>query len=104
MKQLWSYFLAAFGVLGATTLQAAFAARFGLFGLPVNSFPLSFTLLCLVLLQGNTKRLIAVPLESITVPEDHLRRVKGKDTSMEFNSLRNPNILPTYSLVSRTKY
>lgn len=71
-----SFLLASFGVLSTVILQAAISSTFQVSGLPVNSFPFSFIMIALVLLQGSTKFVIAVPLESITFPEDHLRRVR----------------------------
>ncbi|KAL7547223.1 hypothetical protein ACHAWF_010546 [Thalassiosira exigua] len=74
--KLGSHILAIIGVLGTTILQAAITAQMGIFGLPVNSLPFSIMLISIVLIQGDTQLVISVPLESITTPEDHIRRVR----------------------------
>lgn len=64
------------GVMGTTILQAALSNQLGIFGLPVSSFPFSIMGISLILTQGGSNCTIAVPLESITTPEDHLRRTE----------------------------
>ena len=76
VPSLGSFLLATMGVVFTTILQATLVHSFGSYGLPVNSFPFSFIMITLVLLQGDTKRLFAVPLTSITTPEDHFHRVQ----------------------------
>ncbi|GFH44038.1 hypothetical protein CTEN210_00512 [Chaetoceros tenuissimus] len=73
---LMSILLAAIGVLFTVIFQAALSSLFQISGLPVNSFPFSFIIISFVLCQGNAKAFIGVPLESITLPEDHLKRVR----------------------------
>mmetsp|Transcript_8206 Transcript_8206/g.12601 ORF Transcript_8206/g.12601 Transcript_8206/m.12601 type:complete len:698 (-) Transcript_8206:82-2175(-) len=74
VPSLSTYILAAFGATFTVILQSAISSLLIILGLPVSSFPFSFIIITLVLLQGNTKYMVAVPLESITIPEDHLRR------------------------------
>ena len=45
------------------------------FGLPIMTLPFCIMALTLIFLQGTTDVIISVPLSSITIPEDHLRRV-----------------------------
>jgi hypothetical protein len=45
------------------------------YGLPVATLPFCFTATLLVLIQGTTAALIAVPLETMTIPEDHWARL-----------------------------
>ncbi|GFH51733.1 hypothetical protein CTEN210_08209 [Chaetoceros tenuissimus] len=73
---LMSILLAALGVLFTVIFQVALSSLFQISGLPVNSFPFSFVIISFVLCQGNAKAFIGVPLESITFPEDHLKRVR----------------------------
>ncbi len=76
VPSLGSFLFASFGVLSTVILQAALSSMFQVSGLPVNSFPFSLIMIALILVQGSTDFVIAVPLESITFPEDHLRRVR----------------------------
>ena len=73
---LMSVLLAALGVLFTVIFQAALSSLFQISGLPVNSFPFSFVIISFVLCQGNSKAFVGVPLESITFPEDHQKRVR----------------------------
>ena len=45
------------------------------YGLPVMTVPFSVVTLAFILVQGTTNLFISVPLASITIPEDHVRRV-----------------------------
>ncbi|GFH55259.1 hypothetical protein CTEN210_11735 [Chaetoceros tenuissimus] len=58
-------------VLAQHTLIQAFAP----FGLPVMTLPFCVISLAMILMQGTTDIIISVPLPSITIPEDHLKRV-----------------------------
>jgi urea transporter len=46
------------------------------FGLAVMTLPFSATALAFIILQGTTTLVVAVPLASMTIPEDHLKRIK----------------------------
>ena len=58
-------------VLAQHTLMQACAP----FGLPVMTLPFCVISLAMILMQGTTDIIISVPLPSITIPEDHLKRV-----------------------------
>ena len=57
-------------------LQQAFETFFSTFGLVYVTFPFCLMTLLLIILQGTTKAALAVPLEAISIPEDHLERVE----------------------------
>ena len=68
-------FIGAMGVLLTVIVQHSWIVLHMPYGLPVMTVPFCIVTLVLVLIQGTTKRIIGVPLPSITIPEDHLRRV-----------------------------
>ena len=68
-------FIGAMGVLLTVIVQHSWIVLHMPYGLPVMTVPFCIVTLVLVLIQGITKRIIGVPLPSITIPEDHLRRV-----------------------------
>jgi hypothetical protein len=55
--------------------QEAVATLLMPYGLPVATLPFCFVTCLLVLIQGTNQLLIAIPLEAMTVPEDHWARV-----------------------------
>ncbi len=63
------------GIMLTVLAQHALEALYKPWGLPVGTVPFCLITLPLILLQGTTSMVIAVPLSSITIPEDHLRRV-----------------------------
>jgi len=54
------------------------------YGLPFMTLPFCVITLPFVVLQGTTSLLIAVPLSSMTVPEDHLKKVQYLTEGFEF--------------------
>jgi urea transporter len=69
---------ATFGVLSAgLTVVAQLSLQTALepFGLPFMTLPFCLVALMFILIQGTTSVVIAVPLSSMTTPEDHLERV-----------------------------
>lgn len=58
------------------SVQQALVTLFAPYGLPVMTLPFCLATLPFLLIQGTTSRVIAVPLASMTVPEDHMKRVK----------------------------
>jgi urea transporter len=55
--------------------QQALATTLQQYGLPVLTMPFCIIALPFVILQGTSSIVISVPLASMTVPEDHLRRI-----------------------------
>jgi urea transporter len=55
--------------------QQALATVLQVFGLPFMTLPFCIISLPFIILQGTTSLAIAMPLASLTVPEDHLKRV-----------------------------
>mmetsp|Transcript_19288 Transcript_19288/g.29707 ORF Transcript_19288/g.29707 Transcript_19288/m.29707 type:complete len:783 (-) Transcript_19288:203-2551(-) len=73
-----SWGTAAFGVLsGIMTVfgQQALAVILEPYGLPFMTLPFCVVALPFIIIQGTTNLVIAIPLASMTFPEDHLRRV-----------------------------
>jgi urea transporter len=57
-------------------VQQALATLLEPFGLPLLTLPFCATALPFIILQGTTTLVIAVPLATMTFPEDHLKKVK----------------------------
>jgi hypothetical protein len=55
--------------------QHALASLLEPFGLPFLTLPFCVIALPFIILQGTTSMVISVPLESMTVPEDHVEKV-----------------------------
>mmetsp|Transcript_60764 Transcript_60764/g.192822 ORF Transcript_60764/g.192822 Transcript_60764/m.192822 type:complete len:580 (-) Transcript_60764:39-1778(-) len=68
--------LAIFASVVVVIVQGTLAGLFLPAGLPVATLPFCLVTLAFVLCQGATEKIVAVPLASITVPEDHYRRIK----------------------------
>lgn len=68
--------LAVVGGIAVFFLQQALETFFSTFGLVYVTFPFCLITLLLIVLQGTTKAALAVPLEAISIPEDHLERVE----------------------------
>ena len=62
------------------------ATFLGAYGLPVMTLPFCFATLPFILIQGTTKRILAVPLSSITTPEDHWRRYAPRPPVSAFSA------------------
>ena len=54
------------------------------FGLPVMTLPFCVITLPFIILQGTTTVVIAVPLQAMTVPEDHLQKVHFLEDGFSF--------------------
>jgi urea transporter len=70
-----SFVVAVLAAVMAAISQDAVAALLLPYGLPVATLPFCFVTCVLILIQGTNQLLIAIPLESMTVPEDHWARV-----------------------------
>eukprot|EP00566_Odontella_aurita_P008858 CAMPEP_0113534580 /NCGR_PEP_ID=MMETSP0015_2-20120614/5234_1 /TAXON_ID=2838 /ORGANISM="Odontella" /LENGTH=809 /DNA_ID=CAMNT_0000433749 /DNA_START=74 /DNA_END=2504 /DNA_ORIENTATION=+ /assembly_acc=CAM_ASM_000160 len=83
--------------------QQALTAFLQPFGLPFMTLPFCMASLPFVIIQGTTSLVIAVPLSTVTAPEDHLRKVKYlkdgflflKEALLEPGNVNAPN-RPTY--------
>jgi urea transporter len=67
--------LAALAASMTVLVQQALATMLEPLGLPFLTLPFCFVALPFIIIQGTTSVVIAVPLASMTIPEDHLRRV-----------------------------
>ena len=54
------------------------------YGLPVMTLPFCVITLPFIILQGTTTMVIAVPLQTMTVPEDHLQKVNFLEDGFSF--------------------
>lgn len=80
---IFMFYTPGFGALLLATLagimtclgQQALASYLEPYGLPFITLPFCLVCLPFVILQGTTSLVIPVPLASMTVPEDHLRKV-----------------------------
>jgi hypothetical protein len=70
-----SFVVAVLASIVTTVSQEALATLLLPYGLPVATLPFCFVTCLLVLIQGTNQLLIAIPLETMTVPEDHWARV-----------------------------
>jgi urea transporter len=70
-----SFLVAVLASILTAVSQEAVATLLLPYGLPVATMPFCFVACLLVLIQGTNQLLIAIPLESMTVPEDHWARV-----------------------------
>ena len=68
-------------------LTPALATSMRASGLPVFTFPFCFGVIPFVLVQGSLRKIIPVSLATMTVPEDHLRRLQM--TARVVDSFRN---------------
>jgi urea transporter len=64
--------------------QHALATLLEPYGLPVMTLPFCVVALPFIILQGTTSIVTAIPLASITVPEDHLRRIHTLNDGFAF--------------------
>lgn len=64
--------------------QLALNGMLSPYGLPAMTLPFCTVALPFIILQGTTSLVIAVPLASMTVPEDHQRRVRMLSEGFEF--------------------
>jgi len=71
---LSSFVLAVLAAIMTVLSQQAFATMLEPWGLPFMTLPFCVCCLIFVLIQGSTSFVVAVPLASITVPEDHLKK------------------------------
>eukprot|EP00979_Chaetoceros_neogracilis_P010891 scaffold2612_cov267-Chaetoceros_neogracile.AAC.84 len=70
-----SFVLGSMAVVFTVLAQFACSILFMPYGLPVMTVPFCIITLAMILVQGTTDIIISVPLASITIPEEHLRRV-----------------------------
>jgi urea transporter len=84
VPSLGCIFLGILGVILTVVAQHALSALYMPYGLPVGTVPFCIIALPLILIQGTTSLIIAVPLASITIPEDHLRRVNLLKDGFQF--------------------
>ena len=70
-----SFVMGSLAVVFTVLAQYASAVLFMPYGLPVATVPFCVITLMMILIQGTTDIIISVPLSSITIPEDHLRRL-----------------------------
>jgi len=76
VPSLGSFVLGSMAVVFTVLAQFACSILFMPYGLPVMTVPFCIITLAMILVQGTTPDiLISVPLASITIPEEHLRRV-----------------------------
>lgn len=68
--------LATMAAIMTSLVQQTLTTLFGPYGLPVLTLPFCVIALPFLILQGTTDLMIAVPLEEITIPEDHLIKVR----------------------------
>jgi hypothetical protein len=64
--------------------QHALASLLEPFGLPFLTLPFCVIALPFIILQGTTSMVISVPLESMTVPEDHVEKVNTLNDGFSF--------------------
>jgi urea transporter len=64
--------------------QQALSALLEPFGLPVLTLPFCIIALPFIILQGTTSSVVAIPLPQLTVPEDHLHRVRALEEGVNF--------------------
>jgi len=77
----------ALGIMAAAVTvvgQQALETLFEPFGLPVMTLPFCVITLPFIILQGTTSMVIAVPLQTMTVPEDHLKKVNSLEDGFQF--------------------
>ena len=70
-----SFVVAILAAILTTVSQEAVTTLLLPYGLPVATLPFCFVTCLLVLIQGTNQLLIAIPLETMTVPEDHWARI-----------------------------
>lgn len=75
VPSLSTFGLGIVAVIMTVLAQHALIQAFAPFGLPVLTLPFCVISLAIILMQGTTDIIISVPLPSITIPEDHLKRV-----------------------------
>lgn len=69
-------FIAVLNGIITVSVQQALMTVFEPYGLPVMTLPFCLASLPFLFIQGATSRVISVPLASMTVPEDHVKRIK----------------------------
>jgi len=79
-----SLVLGVFAAFMTVAAQQALAALLEPWGLPFMTLPFCVATLPFVILQGTASIVIAIPLASMTVPEDHVRRVRALDDGISF--------------------
>jgi urea transporter len=87
-----AFVLATFAGIMTVLAQLALAPWLQPYGLPFLTLPFCVVSLPFVVLQGTTSLVIAVPLSSMTVPEDHLKKVRYLSDGFAFlTEAINPN-------------
>jgi len=84
--------LAVLAAIMSIVCHQAVATWLAPYGLPAMTLPFCFASLPFILIQGTTKRVIAVPLASMTTPEDHWQRVAALQAGFQlFANVAGPS-------------
>jgi len=76
--------LGVFASIITAIAQQALATLLEPYGLPFMTLPFCVVALPFIIIQGTTTIVIPVPLASMTIPEDHLKRVKTLTDGFQF--------------------
>lgn len=88
-----AFILATLSGIMTVLAQQALATFLEPYGLPFMTLPFCLVSLPFVILQGTTSLVIAVPLSTMTIPEDHLRKVRYlKDGFLFLKEALHPEI------------
>ena len=79
-----SFVLAILAGIMTVMAQQALTTLLQPYGLPFMTLPFCVAALPFVIIQGTSSALIAVPLSSITVPEDHLKKIRCLRKGFDF--------------------
>lgn len=71
-----SFLLAVVGTFASAYFQMAYVAISKVFGFPVYAFPATMVILALYVVSDSLHNIYRVPIEMLTIPEDHLRRFR----------------------------
>lgn len=71
-----SFLLAVIGTFASAYFQMAHVAVSKVFGFPVYAFPATMVILALYVVSDSLHNIYRVPIEMLTIPEDHLRRFR----------------------------
>ena len=93
VPSLGSFVIDLMAVIFTVLIQHATTVIFMPYGLPVMTIPFCIITLAIILLQGTTDIIVSVPLASMTIPEDHLRRVNMLKEGFQliWNAIENHN-------------
>lgn len=97
--------LASFAGIMTVLAQQALTTMLEPLGLPTMTMPFCVIALPFIILQGTTPLVVAIPLSQLTVPEDHLRRVRVlKEGTNYLKECLHPEEKRAYSSKSVTSF